>query len=55
MDPDGLEFRLELEGLAARAVQHEYDHLDGILFVDRLSSLKRRLLRSTLSRLAGGG
>jgi peptide deformylase len=55
MGPDGLGFRLELAGLAARAVQHEYDHLDGILFVDRLSSLKRRLLRSTLSRLAGGG
>lgn len=55
MDPAGDGFRLELDGLAARAVQHEYDHLDGILFVDRLSSLKRRFLKARLAKLAGGG
>jgi peptide deformylase len=41
---DGSPFRLELDGLPARAVQHEIDHLDGILFLDHLSPLKRGLL-----------
>lgn len=43
-DPDGDPVRLELSGLLARAVQHEIDHLDGILFIDRVSPLKRRML-----------
>ncbi len=41
---DGARYRLEAEGLKARAIQHEIDHLDGILFLDRLSPMKRRLL-----------
>jgi len=41
-DEDGRVYRRELEGLPARAVQHEIDHLDGILFVDHLSPLKRK-------------
>jgi len=41
---DGEPYRLEADGLLARAIQHEIDHLDGILFLDRLSPLKRRLL-----------
>jgi len=44
LDADGAAFRLEAEGLVARAIQHEIDHLDGILFVDHLSPLKRQLL-----------
>ncbi|MDX2208131.1 MAG: peptide deformylase [Gemmatimonadales bacterium] len=43
-DEHGAPFRLELEGLAARAVQHEIDHLDGVLFIDHLSMLKKQLL-----------
>ncbi len=43
-DPEGRGVRLEAEGLFARALQHEIDHLDGVLFVDRLSPLKRQLL-----------
>ncbi len=43
-DEHGKPFRLELEGLVARAVQHEIDHLDGVLFIDHLSPLKRQLL-----------
>ena len=35
---------LEADGLFARALQHEFDHLDGVLFIDRISPLKRRLL-----------
>lgn len=45
-DEDFNEMRLELSGLAARAVQHELDHLDGILFIDHLSPMKRQLLVS---------
>jgi peptide deformylase len=41
---DGVRYRLEADGLKARAIQHEIDHLDGILFLDRLSPMKRRLL-----------
>lgn len=41
---DGLPYRRDLDGYAARAVQHEIDHLDGILFLDHLSLLKRELL-----------
>ena len=33
-------------GLAARVIQHEYDHIEGILFTDKLSSLKKRLIKS---------
>lgn len=41
---DGGRYRRETGGLLARAIQHEIDHLDGILFLDHLSTLKRQLL-----------
>lgn len=44
IDQDGNPYRRELIGLPARAVQHEIDHLDGILFLDHLSLLKRKRL-----------
>jgi peptide deformylase len=43
-DADGAARRVEAAGLLARILQHEIDHLNGILFIDRLSPLKRRLL-----------
>lgn len=43
-DPDGNEVEVEADDLFARALQHEIDHLDGVLFVDRVSPLKRRML-----------
>lgn len=43
---DGKPFRLEASGLLARAIQHEVDHLDGILFIDHLGALKRQLMVS---------
>ena len=46
--------RLELNGLAARVVQHEYDHIEGILFTDHLSSLKKRLLKNRLTAISKG-
>ena len=43
-----------LDGLAARIFQHEYDHIDGILFTDKLSSLKKRLLKKKLANISKG-
>uniref|UniRef100_A0A7V6CD76 Peptide deformylase n=1 Tax=Thermodesulfobacterium geofontis TaxID=1295609 RepID=A0A7V6CD76_9BACT len=44
-DINGKFFEKELDGLSAIAFQHEYDHLEGILFIDRLSLLKRELFK----------
>lgn len=44
LSPHGEDVTLEVTGLFSRALQHEIDHLDGILFIDRVSPLKRRLL-----------
>lgn len=42
------------DGLLARVIQHEYDHIEGILFTDKLSSLKKRLLKSRLANISKG-
>ena len=42
--PDGEPIEVIAEGLMARALQHEIDHLDGVLFIDRMSPLKRKML-----------
>lgn len=44
LDLDGEPLTIEAEGLLARILQHEIDHLDGILFLDRVSPLKRKML-----------
>jgi peptide deformylase len=44
LDPDGRSVSMKVSGLLSRALQHEIDHLDGILFIDRVSPLKRRML-----------
>jgi peptide deformylase len=44
LDPEGNWYRKEAVGLKARAIQHEIDHLDGILFLDHLSLIKRQML-----------
>lgn len=49
-DPTGKTFEIEGEGLLAKALQHEIDHLNGVLFIDRLSPLKRDLLRRRLKK-----
>ena len=43
-----------LTGIAARVVQHEYDHIEGILFTDKLSSLKKRLIKKKLDNISKG-
>lgn len=50
LDADGAPVRIEAEGLLARCLQHEKDHLDGVLFIDRLSPLKRRMLLKKWSK-----
>ena len=50
-DENGTEFTLDVTGLSARLVQHENDHLDGILYVDRLSPMKKKLLKRKLRNL----
>jgi peptide deformylase len=42
------------DGYKARIIQHEYDHLDGILFTDKVSPLRKRLLRSKLAAISKG-
>ena len=44
----------EFEGLIARVIQHEYDHIEGILFTDKVSSLKKRLLKGKLTNISKG-
>ena len=53
-DPSGQPLERIVEGYLARAIQHETDHLDGVLFTDRLSPLKRQFLRRQLDELARG-
>ncbi|MXV75934.1 peptide deformylase [Candidatus Poribacteria bacterium] len=43
--------RIEANGLLARVLQHEVDHLNGVLFIDRISGLKRQLLKDELLRI----
>jgi peptide deformylase len=49
-DCDGKWFELEAEGLLAVAIQHEYDHLQGVLMIDHLGALKKRLLHRKMTR-----
>lgn len=42
------------DGLAARVFQHEYDHIEGILFTDKISSLKKRLIKKKLENISKG-
>jgi peptide deformylase len=50
LDRDGNTFEMEAEGLLAVCIQHELDHLEGKLFVDYLSSLKRQRIRKKLEK-----
>lgn len=44
----------EFKGLIARVIQHEYDHIEGILFTDRISNFKKRLIRGKLNNISKG-
>ena len=51
-DETGVSHALHAKGLLARAIQHELDHLNGVLFIDRMSPVKKALLEGRLKRLA---
>ena len=50
LDLNGKESEEEFSGLPARCVQHEIDHLDGILFIDRLSLVKRQMIKRRMAK-----
>ncbi len=53
-DEDWQEHTETLDGMAARIVLHEYDHVEGVLFTDRINGLKRRLLKGKLNSISKG-
>ncbi|MFO7868327.1 MAG: peptide deformylase [Bacteroidales bacterium] len=53
-DKDFNEYTEEYDGILARIIQHEYDHLEGILFIDHLSPLRKRLLKKRLTAIEKG-
>jgi peptide deformylase len=53
-DPDWQLHEKEYEGVVARIIQHEYDHIEGILFTDHISPFKKRLLKSKLTNISKG-
>ncbi|EFK55820.1 peptide deformylase [Sphingobacterium spiritivorum] len=54
LDENFEEHEIELSGLAARIVQHEYDHLEGKLFTDKLGPLKKAMLKGKLDAISKG-
>ena len=53
-DEDWNEHTDTYDGMTARVIQHEYDHIEGILFTDHLSALKKRLLKGRLTKISKG-
>ncbi len=54
MNEDFEEFEEEFDGLIARVIQHEYDHIEGKLFTDKISPLRRRLIQGKLKNITKG-
>jgi peptide deformylase len=54
LDPQFVEHTEEFEGYKARVIQHEYDHLEGNLFTDKISPIRRQLLKSKLTNIVKG-
>ncbi len=54
LDRDFKQHTKIFNGLIARVIQHEYDHIDGVLFTDKLSSLKKRLIKGRLTNISKG-
>lgn len=55
LDLDGNKVEIDGEGLLSRALLHEIDHLNGVLFIDHLSTIKRKLLGKKLRKISAGG
>lgn len=54
VDEDLNEHEEKFDGMTARVIQHEYDHLEGVLFTDHLSPLKKRLIKARLTKITKG-
>ena len=54
LDENLIPHRETFTGFTARVIQHEYDHIDGILFVDRISAIRKRLIKAKLTNLGKG-
>ncbi len=54
IDIDGKEYFFEAKGIVARVIQHEIDHLDGVLFIDKMTAAQRTLIKRKLSRIKAG-
>jgi len=54
LDENGQPHDEVYEGYKARVIQHEYDHLDGILFIDRIAGIRKQLIRSKLNKIMTG-
>jgi len=54
LDRDGKEQQFEADGLLATCLQHEIDHLNGVLFIDHISRLKRDMVIKKFTKLAKG-
>ncbi|MCC7521661.1 MAG: peptide deformylase [Flavobacteriaceae bacterium] len=54
VDENFNEFKETFTGLAARVIQHEYDHIDGVLFTDKISAFKKRLIKGKLEKISKG-
>ena len=54
LEPNGKEIEREYAGLAARILQHEIDHLNGILFIDRFNPIRKKIIASKLRKIARG-
>jgi peptide deformylase len=55
LDPEGHPVSASAEGIAARVIQHEIDHLNGVLFIDYLSVVRRQMLRGALRKIQKEG
>ncbi len=54
MDENWIAHDEVIEGYLARVIQHEYDHIDGIMFVDHISGIRKQLIKSKLNALMNG-
>jgi len=53
-DETGQHFQERYDGMTARVIQHEYDHIEGVLFIDHVSAFKRQLIKSKLTNISKG-
>ena len=54
MDENFIKYTEVFDGLTARVIQHEYDHIEGVLFVDKVSQLRKRMIKGKLLDIAKG-